>query len=179
MMGEHSSYHQAISRDEAERRLKQCGGHCYLTRYSKLNKCYVLSVYEYQLPPLDPVIEHFHIMILKNGMIRIRNKSVTFTKIESLLDHYEVKRIDPGLRSIGEPYTEKEYKRVQREEIRKQQEGRQQELERQDRQRQLEAEAERLLQQQAEREAAEAEAERLAEEGRHQNAANKKKCTIL
>ena len=124
MIGEHPSYHQAITGAEADRRLKQFrSNHCYLTRYSKWHKCYVLSVYEYQIPPSDPVIEHFPIVVLKDGKLKIENKARTFEDIRLLLQHYEEHRIDPALRSIGEPYTEKQYIRVQTEEIKNGQPG--------------------------------------------------------
>lgn len=134
MVGEHPSYHQAITGGEAERRLKQCGTeHCYLTRYSKEHKCYVLSVYEYQLPPQDNVMEHFQIVIQKHGgKLHIRKKTQNFDDIRSLLLHYERNRIDPTLRSIGEAYTEKEYKRVQHEEMRRQNEAEKQKERQQD-----------------------------------------------
>lgn len=102
MLEDHSSYHQALTGEEAERRLKQCGGHCYLTRYSKKHKCYVLSVYEDEIPPSEPTIEHFEIVIQNFSKLHIRNKTQTFNSIHLLLQHYEHKRIDPALRSIGE-----------------------------------------------------------------------------
>lgn len=148
IVGEHASYHQAITGEEAKRRLGQCGGHCYLTRYSRNQDCYILSVYECQ-KPLDPTMEHFEITIHNNGRLGIRGKNKAFNNIRSLLEHYEQNRIDPALRSIGEAYTEKEYKRVQR----------------QDEERQRQQEDERLRKQEAERE--------------REAAAKKGKCVIV
>ena len=103
MMGEHKSYHQAISGEEAERRLKQCGKrHCYLTRYSERQKSYILSIYE--KTPND-VMRHFKIIIVSKDVnsriYKIEEKDQEFESIDSLLAHYEGNRIDPALRSIG------------------------------------------------------------------------------
>lgn len=112
MAGEHRSYHEAITGEEAERRLEQRGGHCYLTRYSKIRGCYVLSVHK-QHRLLSPVKEHYEIVIEGKTKCRIRGKTKIFDSIESLLEHYEQNRIDPSLRSIGVPYTEDEYEQAQ------------------------------------------------------------------
>lgn len=100
MMGEHPSYHQAITGAEAEQRLKEYNVHCYLTRYSKLHEGYVLSVYENQIQ--NSVIEHFCIEVLNDGKLKIAGKNRTFDDIQHLLLHYEKHRINPALRSIGE-----------------------------------------------------------------------------
>ena len=110
MLKEHAAYHQAISGEEAERRLKKCGGHSYLTRYSKRHECYVLSVFEHQRHS-EPTIGHFKIVVNYNGEHRIEEKEIVFQDIHALLRHYEQERIDPALRSIGKAYTEAEYTR--------------------------------------------------------------------
>lgn len=107
MIGEHPSYHQAITGAEAEHRLKQRGGHCYLIRYSKKNRCYVLSVYKEQRS-LQPEIEHFEIIVGENGKHSIEGKVEAFDSIESLLEYYEQNRINPSLSSIGREYTYQE-----------------------------------------------------------------------
>ena len=112
ILKEHAAYHQAINGEEAERRLKKCGGHCYLTRYSNAQECYVLSVHEHQRHS-KPTICHFKIVIEDNGEHRIDGKVIVFQDIQSLLGHYEQERIDPALRSIGKAYTEAEYTRMQ------------------------------------------------------------------
>ena len=120
MLGEHASYHQCITGEEAKRRLELCGGHCYLIRYSRKQECYVLSVYkhhEFQ----DPVIEHFQLVIDNATKHRIKGKAKTFTSIQSLLKYYEQNRIDPALRSIGRVYAESEYE--QAEQLKRQQES--------------------------------------------------------
>ena len=107
---EHPSNHQKITGDEAERRLKEKGGHCYLTRFSKFHDCYILSVYKKQHP--DDVFEHFKI-IVKNGKKSIDGLDREFDDIHSLLGHYEHQRIDAGLKSIGKAYTEDDYAKEQ------------------------------------------------------------------
>ena len=110
MLGEHPGYHQEITGEQAEQRLRKCGGHCYLTRFSKKRGYYVLSVHEHR-KPLKPVIKHFKIVIHKNGGTKIEGKSNTFRGIQPLLEHYEKNRIDPAMSSIGNAYTEDEYRR--------------------------------------------------------------------
>ena len=157
MIGEHPSYHQAITGMEIERRLEEAGGHRYLTSYSKEHKCYVLSVFEYKTPPSDSAIEHFQIEIASNtGMLRVQNKTQSFDDISSLLRYYERNRIDPALRTIGEAYTEEEYKRVEQTKA--------MEVEKQERARRDQADRER--QEQAERERQERERRRQEERQR-------------
>ena len=109
MMGEHSSYHQSIPGVEAERRLKSFGRHSYLTRYSKARENYMLTVFERRPPEHE--VQHFKIIIQDDGKHRIEGKEKTFADIEELLEHYENNRIDPSFRTIGQNYTEEEYKR--------------------------------------------------------------------
>jgi hypothetical protein len=110
MIGEHPGYHQEITGHEATRRLKRCGGHCYLTRYSTARECYVLSVHEHR-KPLKPVIRHYKIIVRDDGKAKIDGKRNTFPGIRSLLEYYERNRIDPGISSIGQAYSEEEYRR--------------------------------------------------------------------
>ena len=108
-MSEHSSYHQSIPGDEAERRLKQFNAHCYLTRFSEHNDCYMLSVFQQQTP--RDVMKHFKIIIKDDRKHLIDGKDEEFNDINQLLAHYENNRIDPSFRTIGQNYTEEEYKR--------------------------------------------------------------------
>ena len=102
MMGEHSSYHNAITGDEAIRRLRNSGlPHCYLTRYSKTKQKYVLTVYQKQRP--EDVEEHFPIAI-RSGKHKIEGKIEEFENIGGMLKHYESKRINPSLPDIGQVY---------------------------------------------------------------------------
>ena len=107
-MGEDESYHKTITGEEAEQRLARHGGHCYLTRYSRMRDCYVLSVYEFR-KYLKPETDHFEIVVEANGKQRIKGKSTSFDTIQQLLEHYRQNRINPAFRSIGEVYTEEQY----------------------------------------------------------------------
>ena len=104
-MGEHDSYHQAITRKEALRRLKKCTEHGYLTRYCEEQKCYVLSVHQ-KLP--NGVFKEFKIEC-ENSVYCIYGKSKKFNNIGELLEYYEEKRIDPALKNIGKYITEKNF----------------------------------------------------------------------
>ena len=108
-MGEHTSYHQSIPREEAEERLKQFGKHCYLTRFSDLHDCYVLSVYQKQKP--TDVMKHFKIIINDDGKNLIDGKEEDFDEIGQLLVYYENHRIDPALKTIGRNCIEEDYLR--------------------------------------------------------------------
>ena len=105
MMGEHDSYHQAITCEEALRRLKKCTEHGYLTRYCEEQKCYALSVYQ-RLP--NGVFKEFKIEC-ENSVYIISGKSTTFKSIGELLDFYEKNRIDPALKNIGKYITEEDF----------------------------------------------------------------------
>ena len=110
MIPEHECYHHNISKREAERRLKQRGGRCYLTRYSETNKCYILSIS--QTAPTN-TIRHFYIDKEKGDVYKIRGKQKDFTSIEDLLAYYESHAIDPAFSNIGRRYAEEEYTRQQ------------------------------------------------------------------
>ena len=109
MMGEHDSYHKAITGEEAERRLKQHGGHCYLTRYSRMRECYVLSVFEHVQKPMQPQVDHFEIVVEEDGRHRIKGKTADFDNVVQFLLHYEHNRINPAFKSIGTMLTEEDF----------------------------------------------------------------------
>ena len=111
MMDPHESYHKAINGKDAEKRLKKCGAHCYLTRYSEIRGCYMLSAY--QKKP-NNVMKHFQISFEHfedHKVYKIEGKTMEHAGIEEMLRHYENEesRIDPALNSIGKCITEKEY----------------------------------------------------------------------
>ncbi len=107
MLPEHKAFHHTITQIEAEKRLKRKGDCCcYLTRYSRTNECYILSVY--QSRPTS-TMKHFKIEKDGNGKYKIKRKELIFDTIEELLEHYENNSIDPALKNIGKKYTEDEY----------------------------------------------------------------------
>ena len=107
-MDEHPSYHGSITSEEAKRRLQMWGGLCYLTRFSKSNQRYMLSVYQDKLD----IIKHFRLLIDRDrNYAQIQGKRQSFKNIDRLLHHYEYERISPAFRSIGIPYREARYVR--------------------------------------------------------------------
>ena len=106
MLPKHNPYQGQISKEEAERRLKKRGGHCYLTRYSENKTSYILSVYKEQRS-LKPIIQHFKITIIKSsGKLHIEGTDIYFNKIQELLNYYEKNPITPALSSIGHAYSQ-------------------------------------------------------------------------
>jgi hypothetical protein len=108
MIGEHPSYHQAITGDEAELRLRRFGGHCFLTRYSEKKKHYILSTFKNLKP--TPVIRHFKI-IKKHGRVHIEGIVKTHDDLQALLTYYQEHRVNPAVKSIGRQcdYREEDY----------------------------------------------------------------------
>ena len=112
MMDDHDSYHQAITGEEAEQRLKMCGDHCYLTRYSEAKECYMLTIYK-KKPNMR--VKHFQISFEHtehHRIYKIEGKAEEFSGIKEMLAHYENNRIDPAFRTIGRPITEQELEEV-------------------------------------------------------------------
>ena len=124
-MGEHPSYHHSITGNEAKRRLQMHDRLGYLTRYSDMQQCYLLTVYK----PTE-VIKHFKIEI-DGDMHKIEGKGKIFDSIGSLLAHYEDAKntpLDPSFKTIGRYYTEDDYnleEKKRKEEERKQTEAEQ------------------------------------------------------
>ena len=105
MMGEHTSYHNQITPQEAMNRLKKSGRrHCYLTYFNREQQKYMLAVYEKQ----ERVEMHYPI-IIRGGMHKLEGKPDSFNSIDELLQHYTENRVDPALSRIGENYTLKAY----------------------------------------------------------------------
>ena len=106
LLDDHPGYHQSITTTEAEKRLQKCDENCcYLTRYSKNNKSYVLSVC--QKRPIQG-IEHFGIEV-QDGKCKIQGKTEEFPNINQLLEHYEQNVIDPSFITIGKKFTREDY----------------------------------------------------------------------
>ena len=109
MFPEHEGYHHIISTREAQKRLKQRGGSCYLTRYSRRKQSYILSIYK-----SNPTKTFKHLIIDKDRghkgeQFKIRDKDIVFNTIEEMLTYYEKNAIDPDFKNIGRKYTEDEY----------------------------------------------------------------------
>ena len=106
LMGEHPSYHQSMSAEEAEQRLKKFDGDCcYLTRFCEANRQYMLSVSQ-KRPTRS--IKHFQINI-RDGKCSIFERTEVFDDITQMLQHYEYNRLDPAFKTIGRMFTEEDY----------------------------------------------------------------------
>ncbi len=113
-MAEHSSYHGVITGKEAAHRLKEVGTRCYLTRYSRTQRCYILTVYEQELiaEHITPGIQDIKIVITQQVRKRVNRYQVgarEFDNPDKMLRYYEKNRIDPGLQDIGRCITKREY----------------------------------------------------------------------
>ena len=108
-MSHHDSYHHRITGREAERRLNNWGGNCYLTRYSEAKKSFVLSVHKQQSP--KDVIKHFTILIDDDRKHSIEGVDRKFVDATEMLENYERATIDPAFTTIGHYFTEESYNR--------------------------------------------------------------------
>ena len=97
-----TSYQGDISGREAEKRLHENTGHCHLTRYSKRQDCYVLSVQFTKGDKND--IKHFRIVDDKATSLDSDGSKVEFDSFEHLLNHYRHHPLTPEVSStIGQP----------------------------------------------------------------------------
>jgi hypothetical protein len=112
--GRHPSFHQSITGNEAKRRLQMCRrpGCCYLTRFSDMHRCYVLTVLQHRDP--QDIVNHFKI-IIDDARCRVEGTIKNhFTDIGSLLSFYERSPISPTFSNIGSCYTQEDYEKAER-----------------------------------------------------------------
>ncbi len=102
-MNYHSSYHGNLTGRDAEQLLKlEASHHCYLIRYSKKRKCYVLSVKYMKISEID--VAHFRIQLANRKMWLDAegNEAVQFDSLEDMLLHYRDHPLNYGILGIGE-----------------------------------------------------------------------------
>ncbi len=145
MITQHRSYHNEISGEEAEKRLKIFGNHHYLTRYSENQKCYILSVCASDEDLQFEKIKHFQLKLSDQG-IEIQEKK-QFADLEEMLKYYETNRLDTAFPKIGDCLTEDNY-RARFRNTRKQQVQQEQKQEQQAQLRQKEQEQQQQKEQQ-------------------------------
>lgn len=106
-MGNDESFYGDITGKEAIKILRGSGKfHCYLTRWSEEQQCYILTVYKKDRP--RDVEKHFKIEV--DPKHKIEGKVNEFDEIEQLLKFYESNNwIYPTLETIGEKYKKKDY----------------------------------------------------------------------
>ncbi|XP_064385801.1 putative uncharacterized protein DDB_G0271606 isoform X2 [Halichondria panicea] len=149
MITQHRSYHNEISGEEAEKRLKVFGNHHYLTRYSENKKCYILSVCASDEDLQFEKTKHFQLKLSDQG-IEIQEKK-RFADLEDMLKYYETNRLDTALPRIGVCLTEDDY-RARVREIREQQVQQKQEQEQRQQQAQLRQKEQEQQEQQQQKE---------------------------
>ena len=114
-MSDHPSYHSNVTGKQAEDILKKHGGACYLTRHSKSNNCYVLSVLQ-TASRKGAKIGHFVLKINKRSLYEhivtseIEGTCLAFEDIFKLLQFYEQNPVDHEFRNIGTMITSDDYK---------------------------------------------------------------------
>lgn len=102
-ISEHPSYHGTMTIKEAELKLKQRGNDHFLTRYSEVDRKYVLSVVK------EGRCRHFDINIKKEKkgtgetVYEIGGTEKAFYNIFKLFDFYQEFPIGPRIDSIGDP----------------------------------------------------------------------------
>ena len=99
------SYHEQLSKKEAEKKLKEQGGSvkCYLTRYSDTSKAHKLSVMHGRG---KNQFEHFEISRAKYALI---DNDMCFKTLSEMLEYYRKHRISNTLRNIGVPVVYSKY----------------------------------------------------------------------
>ncbi len=112
----HLSYHGQITSQEAQRRLKEFGTRCYLTRYSCTTKSYKLSVCQQQFSNdrITHNTRHFKIDMRRQKTTgkmcyHIDGNNLDYFSPTDMLKFYETNGILPALENIGKCVSEKEY----------------------------------------------------------------------
>lgn len=98
------SFHGPLNKTESEAKLKEHGGDCFLTRYSKAKKAYQLSVINRGKKRSTAKIEEYHIIFNDEDCeFQIQGKEEVFDSIDDLLEFYQKTPISQTTASIGEP----------------------------------------------------------------------------
>ena len=98
-MPNHSSYHGEVTGAEAEERLKENGGICFLTRYSTRQGKYVFSVID-----SSANVHHIEITIDQDApLFSLKNTEKQFKSMENLFRYYRSNPLTSSIRSIGKP----------------------------------------------------------------------------
>jgi len=102
LLNYHSSYHGYLTGAEAERKLKEEKemSHCYLIRYSRKRKSYILSV---KYTKQDEV-EYMHVKIaMGNGKFWLHTDGLqmVFDSLQALLYHYQKNPLTHEVFNIG------------------------------------------------------------------------------
>ena len=95
---------------EAERRLKEHGGNCCLTRYSEARSVYVISVYRGD--DKTPQFGHFDILLHGDGQSKkyeIVGTKKRFDTVQEMLTYYHSVPINHQIHGVGDYLRSKFY----------------------------------------------------------------------
>ena len=98
----HPSFTGPMNGKQAEHKLKQRGGNCYLLRHSEAHKRFKISVLSTE--GIDTLFQHFKIRITTNEDQReyeIEGTTKKFDDISELLVYYEKNPVNSKISSIG------------------------------------------------------------------------------
>lgn len=99
---DHPSYHGVINMKGAELKLRQNGGNSFLTRYSKSNQMYVLTVLNYKEG--ESFCRDFKIKFKRendHSTYEIIGTQLEFNDISRLLDFYQYNPLSSIISSVG------------------------------------------------------------------------------
>ena len=95
----HKFYHGVITGKDAETRLQQNGGICFLLRYSRNHKKYFLVVVNF-----DQEVENFELEIDNDiPSYQIKGTGLKFHSLDELIKHYQSKPLSELVINIGKP----------------------------------------------------------------------------
>ncbi len=106
-ISDHRSYHGKMTGREATKILKQHGGTCYLTRYSRAKDKYVLSVLQREVDSEEFIVKSYKLNIFKQRnnhkrtITEIDGTEEQFDSIFDLLSFYERNPVDHDIHGIG------------------------------------------------------------------------------
>ena len=97
----HPSFHGELTGEEANERLNSKGIHCYLVRYSKTWKCYVLCVR--YTKGTRAFFSHITMVVRdKKLWLDPEGEKKEFKSLDDLLSHYKKNSLNEELSNIGE-----------------------------------------------------------------------------
>ena len=108
-IADHQSYQGPMTGKVAEQKLRDAGKNCYLTRYSSVQKKYVLSVVKRRINNNPAVFQHFGILITQRyeqNQYEIDGAEKRFDDISELLNFYQNHNVTRDIDSIGVCYVE-------------------------------------------------------------------------
>lgn len=100
----HPSYHGTMDRDSADTKLREQDSSCYLTRYSRTRKVYVLSVIKRKRLSDSGMVKHFKLKIEKQrdrASFEIHGAQRKFNCIAKMLDFYQQTHLNHDIGTIG------------------------------------------------------------------------------